>query len=183
MLKCIVQHRDVRAARRRLVHTGNTISVGDNPYIRIQQRVHTRLVAAVPSHDEGRMRAAILQFRRHPGRHRGLPRTAGSQVADGLPIKGWGAATYVVALGWVNDLMDPFPFWIFELLFAVPLTVALLVRQWRGNSLPATFAHYGIASFVILYFSRTMNPNYLGFLLAMLAIGFFADEPQIETAA
>lgn len=101
---------------------------------------------------------------------------SGAPLPDGLPIKGWGAAAYVVAFGWVDDLFAPFPFGLLALVVAGPLFVALLIRQWRRNTLPAAFAHFGIFSIVFLYFSRTMNPNYLGFALAMLAIGYFAAE-------
>jgi hypothetical protein len=104
----------------------------------------------------------------------------GGQVPDRLPIKGWGAANFVVATNGVQDLFDPYPFWILELIFAVPLIVALMVRQYKRNTLPAAFTHYGIGLFVFLYFSRTMNANYLGFSLAMLAIGFFADERPLN---
>ncbi|GIW11305.1 MAG: hypothetical protein KatS3mg061_2362 [Dehalococcoidia bacterium] len=103
---------------------------------------------------------------------------AGAPVADGLPIKGWGAATFVVALGWVDDLFAPFPFWVGELLLAGPLTVVLLLRQWRHNTLAAAFAHFGLLSLVVVYLSRTMNPNYIGFALAMLAVGVFAAEER-----
>ncbi|MFN8533383.1 MAG: glycosyltransferase 87 family protein [Dehalococcoidia bacterium] len=103
---------------------------------------------------------------------------AGNQVADGLPIKGWGVATFVVALGWVNDLFAPFPFAVAEILIAGPLLAVLLVRQWKRNSLAAAFAHFGVFSLVFYYFSRTMNPNYLGMTLAMLAIGYFAAEAE-----
>jgi hypothetical protein len=106
---------------------------------------------------------------------------AGAPLPDGLPIKGWGAATYVVALGWVDDLFAPFPFGLVALVVAGPLLVALLVRQWRHNTLAAAFAHFGVFSIVFLYFSRTMNPNYLGFALAMLAIGSFAAETAPTT--
>lgn len=108
---------------------------------------------------------------------------AGAPLPDGLPIKGWGAAAYVVALGGVDDLFAPFPFGLLAALVAGPLFVALLIRQWRRNTLAAAFAHFGVVSIVFLYFSRTMNPNYLGFALAMLAIGYFAAEDVPPPAA
>lgn len=108
---------------------------------------------------------------------------AGAPLPDGLPIKGWGAAAYVVALGGVDDLFAPFPFGLLAAVVAGPLLVALLIRQWRRNTLAAAFAHFGVFSIVFLYFSRTMNPNYLGFALAMLAIGYFAAEEVAPPAA
>lgn len=109
---------------------------------------------------------------------------SGSSVPDGLPIKGWGAALFVPAFGWVQDLYDPFPFFIPTLLIAAPLFMLLLWRQWKFNSLANVLAHYSVGSLVALYVSRTMNPNYLGFLLALLAIAFLMSEPvSRETTA
>lgn len=108
---------------------------------------------------------------------------SGAAIKDGLPIKGWGLAAFVVATGQVTDLFAPYSFAIFEALFALPVIIALLWRQWRSNTLAALFANFGISLFLVAYFSRTMNPNYIGFALAMLAIGFFGvQRPEPEAA-
>jgi len=99
----------------------------------------------------------------------------GSAVIDPLPIKGWGLANVILALGLVQDTMAPFPFWIFEALVALPVLVVLLLRQCRCNTLDNLLLSYGVFLLVFVFVSRTMNANYLGFALTFVAAGFFAE--------
>jgi hypothetical protein len=93
-------------------------------------------------------------------------------------ITGWGLANFVLALGLVETRLDYFPFWILELLVCVPLLCYLLWRQWRRNSLASMLYHYAFLTLAFFYTSRFMNENYLGFLLAVLALGFLGDFPS-----
>lgn len=90
-------------------------------------------------------------------------------------ITGWGLANFVLALGLVESRLDYFPFWIPELLICLPLFLYLLRRQWRHNSIASMLYHYAFLTLAFFYTSRFMNENYLGYLLAVLAIAFFAD--------
>jgi hypothetical protein len=38
--------------------------------------------------------------------------------------------------------------------------------------------HYGLLTLAFFYTSRFMNENYLGFLLAIVALGFLGDFPS-----
>ncbi|HJX37266.1 MAG TPA: glycosyltransferase family 87 protein [Anaerolineae bacterium] len=93
-------------------------------------------------------------------------------------ITGWGLANFVLALGLVESRLDYFPFWIPELLVCVPLLCYLLWRQWRHNSVASMLYHYAFLTLAFFYTSRFMNENYLGFLLAILALGFLGDYPS-----
>lgn len=93
-------------------------------------------------------------------------------------ITGWGLANFVLALGLVESRLDYFPFWIPELLVCVPLLCYLLWRQWRHHSLASMLYHYALLTLAFFYTSRFMNENYLGFLLAILALGFLGDFPS-----
>jgi len=90
-------------------------------------------------------------------------------------ITGWGLANFVLALGLVDSRLDYFPFWIPELLVCLPLLLYLLWRQWKANSIAATLYHYAFLTLAFLYTSRFMNENYLGFLLAIVALAIFGD--------
>jgi hypothetical protein len=90
-------------------------------------------------------------------------------------IRGWGFANVVLALQLVQSRLDYFPFWIFEILFGLPLLIALLWRQLAtDNSVGAMLYSYALFTFVYLFFSRFLNENYAGYLLTCLALGYYA---------
>lgn len=93
------------------------------------------------------------------------------QGETGYQIWGWGASNFVLALGLVVDRFAQWPFWILELLVAVPLLIWFSTRQMRAPTLYNACWHYALFLFAFLYVSRFLNENYLGFLFAFLAIG------------
>jgi len=84
---------------------------------------------------------------------------------------GWGASNLVIVLGWVRDRFDYWPFWLPELLIGAPVLAALLWRQIRENSLARALWGYGVFLFVFFFVSRFLNENYLGYMMAFLALG------------
>ncbi len=101
-------------------------------------------------------------------------RWSNGQGETGYQIWGWGASNFVLALGWVNDRFEPWPFLIFEALLALPLLIWFMIRQWRHNTLAAACLHYSLFLFAFFYASRFLNENYLGYILAFLAVGILA---------
>jgi hypothetical protein len=93
-------------------------------------------------------------------------------------IRGWGFANFILALGLVESKLDYFPFWIPELFICLPLLLFLLWKQVRTNTLGAVFYGYSALMFVFFYFSRFLNENYLGFILAFVALAYCADEGE-----
>jgi hypothetical protein len=93
-------------------------------------------------------------------------------------ITGWGLANFVLALGLVESRLDYFPFWIPELLVCLPLSLYLLRRQWKRNSLASMLYHYAFLALAFFYTSRFMNENYLGYVLAVMAMAVFVDSSQ-----
>jgi hypothetical protein len=91
-------------------------------------------------------------------------------------IRGWGFANLILALGLVKSKLDYFPFWIPELLICLPLLFFLLWKQVRTNTLGAVLYGYSALMLVFFYFSRFLNENYLGFILAFVALAYCADE-------
>jgi len=91
-------------------------------------------------------------------------------------IRGWGIANFVLALGLVESRLDYFPFWIPELLFGLPLLLFLMWHQFRENRLSTALYGYGLLLFVFFYFSRFLNENYLGYILAVLALAYWLEE-------
>jgi hypothetical protein len=97
-------------------------------------------------------------------------------------IWGWGGSNLVLALGWVKSRFDYWPFWIPETLVAAPLLVALMRRQIAANSLGRAAWSYSLLLLAFFFVSRFLNENYLGYILALLALGAFAqaDTNQID---
>ncbi|MBW7881275.1 MAG: DUF2029 domain-containing protein [Caldilineaceae bacterium] len=101
-------------------------------------------------------------------------RWSSGQGPTGYQIWGWGASNFVLALGLVSDRFSQWPFWLLEVILAVPLLIWFMRRQLRDNTLANACWHYGVLLFVFFYGSRFLNENYLGYILSFLAIGLFA---------
>jgi len=93
-------------------------------------------------------------------------------------IRGWGFANLVLGLGLVESKLDYFPFWILELLTCLPLLLFLLWKQVRTNTLEVVLYGYSVLILVFFYFSRFLNENYLGFILAFVALAYYAGEGE-----
>lgn len=109
-------------------------------------------------------------------------RWSNGQGETGYQIWGWGASNFVLALGWVTDRFDQWPFLVLEALLALPMLIWFLWRQWRGNILSMACWHYGVFLLAFFYGSRFLNENYLGFILAFLAVGIFSGMEQTPRA-
>jgi hypothetical protein len=96
-------------------------------------------------------------------------------------IWGWGASNLVLAFGGVTDRFARWPFWLPQLLIALPVLLALLWRQRRENTLSRALWGYGIFLLAFFFVSRFLNENYLGFIAAFLALGTLVDPPAVET--
>jgi hypothetical protein len=107
-------------------------------------------------------------------------RWSSGQGETGYQIWGWGGSNFVLAAGWVRDRFALWPFWLTEVLLAGPLLLWFLGRQARDNTLSNAALHYGLFLLAFFYASRFLNENYLGYILAFLALGAVAD-PGAQT--
>jgi hypothetical protein len=94
----------------------------------------------------------------------------------GYQIWGWGASNYVLAFGWVADRFEYWPFTIPAALVGLPLLFLLLHRQVKLNSMAVMLQGYSLFLLVFFYLSRFMQPNYLGFILALLTLAVLVPE-------
>jgi hypothetical protein len=88
-------------------------------------------------------------------------------------IRGWGFSNFILALGMVADRLAYWPFWVTELLIAVPSLALALWQQARRNCLSSMLYGYVVLLFAFFYVSRFLNENYLGFLLSVMALAVF----------
>jgi hypothetical protein len=93
-------------------------------------------------------------------------------------IRGWGLSNFILAFSLVPDRLAYWPFWIAELLVAAPLLALLLRRQARHNTSAFMLHGYGVLLFGFFYVSRFLNENYLGYLLAVLALAYCVEEAE-----
>lgn len=95
-------------------------------------------------------------------------------------IWGLGFSNFVLASGRLASRFAYWPFWLTETLVALPLLILLFWKQLRDNSRASWFWHGAILLLGYAYFSRFLNENYLGFLLGILALGYYL-EPEKDS--
>ncbi len=87
---------------------------------------------------------------------------------------GFGFANFVIYLGWVRSLGDPFPFDRFYALLA-PFGVLLVHRQLRRPGVAAVLINGSLALLASLYLSRIVNPNYLTLAVICVPLAVLRD--------
>ncbi len=104
-------------------------------------------------------------------------RWSSGQGETGYQIWGWGFSNFVLALGWVPDRFSQWPFLADGDLLALPILAWFVRRQQAAPTLAHACWHYGVFLFAFFYAGRFLNENYLGYILAFLAIGLFSSLP------
>ena len=107
-------------------------------------------------------------------------RWSNGQGETGYQIWGWGASNFILALGLVSDRFSLWPFWILEILVALPVLLWFVRRQQIDNTLANATWHYGLFLLIFFYGSRFLNENYLGYIFAFAAIGFLTRDGYEE---
>lgn len=97
-------------------------------------------------------------------------------AAQPYQIRGWGLANFILAGGLVSDRLSYWPFWIPEVIISAPLLILLLAHQMRRNQIATACWSYGLLLFGFLFASRFLNENYLGYVLALLALGVLTEQ-------
>ncbi len=77
----------------------------------------------------------------------------------------------------IRSELQGYPFWVFQLLFALPVFVLCLLRQARKNSLSAALAGYAVSLLTYQFFSRFLHDNYVGFVLTIWLLSLLVQEP------
>jgi hypothetical protein len=92
------------------------------------------------------------------------------------PIRSLGFGGFALALGWIASDTAAFPFERLQLLFGIPVLIGLLRFLCDRISISRLWICCGILTFVISFFSRVFNDNYLGYLLNLALLGVIADD-------
>jgi len=91
------------------------------------------------------------------------------------PISGFSFGMLLVSLGLLPSTLTQFPFGVLQIAIGLPVAFGLLRRQWRRPDLPAAIAGFAILLFISQFFSRIFNDNYLGLIIAMMAVAALMD--------
>ena len=92
------------------------------------------------------------------------------------PIAGFGFSRILLVFGAVRSNTAPFPFWVFQVGLGLPLLGLLLRRQEANPTLSALVANPALLLFIVQFFSRAFNDNYLGMVVSMLAAALLMDQ-------
>jgi hypothetical protein len=96
--------------------------------------------------------------------------------AVSYPISGFSYGMLLVSLGLLPSTMAQFPFGVMQIAIGLPAAYVLLRRQWRAPDLPAAIAGFALLLFISQFFSRIFNDNYLGLIIAIMAVAALMDE-------
>jgi len=99
-----------------------------------------------------------------------------SQFAP-YPISGYGFNILARAAGLLPPDATRSPFEILQWIVGLPLLAVLMWRQVKNNTLPQVWRAYGMLIGTMGFFSHTLNDSHIGFILTVLAIAMFTDEP------
>lgn len=99
----------------------------------------------------------------------------------GLPtsyfITGFGVSFILLQKGIIATDTSYFPFWILQLIFAIPLMIYILIKMKKNISI--YYLTFSYLSFLLVFwlFSRFFNENYVGYLSMLAIIGgiFYQD--------
>lgn len=73
--------------------------------------------------------------------------------------------------------LEPYPSWVFQAIFALPMLALALRRQRRVNTLASALTGYALFLFVYWYFSRNLHDSYIGFVTTFWALAYLIREP------
>jgi hypothetical protein len=104
----------------------------------------------------------------------------GGAVAANYPIRGYTIGMFLLGTGLISTPLDPFPFWILQLGFGVPLLAWLLASQWRRGGPGATLVNAGAFIFGLGLVSRFFQENYVGFVVAIVSVGIVLNTPDFS---
>lgn len=85
-------------------------------------------------------------------------------VSHGYPISGYGLAMVLSQMGTIKDANQYYPFWIWQVIFGIPLAVVLIKNLKNNLRVSRLILIYGVFLFVFWYLSRYLNNSHLAYL-------------------
>ena len=98
------------------------------------------------------------------------------ESAYSYPINGLGFSRLVYIVRAVNSVNDYYPFSTWQIIFAIPLAIFLLVKQFKNNTLKRLILNYCLILFILWFFSRSFLDTHMTYIASFLPIAYFIDE-------
>lgn len=92
-------------------------------------------------------------------------------VAINYPIRGYTVGNLLVGSGVIGSSLDPFPFWLLQLVVGLPLLGLLLRRQCKHGTIGTMLICAGVFIFGVGVVSRFFQDNYVGFVAVLISLG------------
>lgn len=94
------------------------------------------------------------------------------------PISGYGLGMLLHNLGFIKDLHQNYPFYLWQILIGVPVMLALLKFLRKAPIVGRLILVYGLFLFVFWYLSRYFNNSHLGYLSMVFITAYFWPEEK-----
>lgn len=94
-------------------------------------------------------------------------------TAHSYPIAGYGLGALLYQVGIIKNVHATYPFWIWQVVIALPLLLGLLIWQKKGNTTQRLIIAYGLFLFVFWYLNRYFNNSHLGYLAMVFVTAYF----------
>lgn len=92
------------------------------------------------------------------------------------PISGIGFSMLLHAAGIIPYRSAEFPFWGFQLMAAIPVSLITLRRVWRQPTTTTLLVGYAATLLAFLFFGRYFQTSYLGYIAAAATSALFLGE-------
>lgn len=101
-------------------------------------------------------------------------------IATSTTIIGFGFSELMVYLGIIKNRFGNFPFFFFQIPIILTLGSYLIYRQSKSRSISGILINYLILLLPLLYFSRILNYNYLGYFSVVLTFAYFIASDELK---
>ncbi len=92
---------------------------------------------------------------------------------NSYPIAGYGFGMMLHQFGFIRNLHQYYPFYIWQLVLCVPAFIILLFYLKRSPSVARLVVCYGIFLFLFWYFSRYFNNNHVVYISLLFITAYF----------
>jgi hypothetical protein len=99
-------------------------------------------------------------------------------LGGGYPVSGFSAGVLLLAVGALRSPLDPFPYWLLQLVFSLPLLFVLLRRVKAHRDLREMLIGYGLILFTLGFFSQFFHDNHLGYVVTVLALAWLVENEK-----
>lgn len=99
---------------------------------------------------------------------------------NSYPISGYGFGMLLHEFGFIQNLKQNYPFYLWQIIICLPVFIVLLKLLKKISSVAFLILVYGIFLFVFWYFSRYFNNSHLGYLSLVFITAYFWPKNELK---